>query len=186
MSRADEVVAKVVPDTPPSLNRSRSASIGRDREHSSKGQIEHHDVRLFPCPIENDFATVHRYVEVADEQLASEIGELPLATGLEIDTPELLMRDVSFMITSASSPPERPDAWRPESESGSARRGARRPPSPPSRKRSCPRPRPNKRETVRSETTPDRPILFGEQNRRPTAYRDLEQVGFAIPIGRDR
>ena len=35
-------------------------------------------------------------VEVADGKLATEIGQLPLASGLEIDEPELLVRDVAF------------------------------------------------------------------------------------------
>src|SRR6185295_5949150 len=59
-------------------------------------QLEQDDVRLFSCPIEDDLATVPGYVEIADGELAAEIGELPLATGLEIDGPELLVGDVSF------------------------------------------------------------------------------------------
>jgi hypothetical protein len=47
-------------------------------------------------PIEDDFTAVSRYVEVADGKLATEIGQLPLASGLEVDEPELLVRDVSF------------------------------------------------------------------------------------------
>ena len=42
------------------------------------------------------FTTVPGDVEVADGKLATEIGELPLASGLEIDEPELLVRDVSL------------------------------------------------------------------------------------------
>jgi hypothetical protein len=35
------------------------------------GQVEQHDTRLFSCPVEDDFATVGRYVEIADRKLAS-------------------------------------------------------------------------------------------------------------------
>src|ERR1700730_6756077 len=43
---------------------------------STIGQVEQDNIRLFSCPIENDFATVRRYVEVADGQLATESGRL--------------------------------------------------------------------------------------------------------------
>jgi hypothetical protein len=52
--------------------------------------VEHHNVRLFSRSIEDDFATVGRDVEVADGKLATEIGQLALAAGFEIDEPELL------------------------------------------------------------------------------------------------
>jgi len=59
---------------------------------STIGQVEQDNIRLFSCPIEDDFTTVRRYVEVADGKLTTEIGQLSLAAGLEIDDPELLSR----------------------------------------------------------------------------------------------
>ena len=49
---------------------------------------------ILPVPIEDDFTTIRRYVEIADDKTTIESGELPLATGLEIEGPEFLMRDV--------------------------------------------------------------------------------------------
>jgi len=54
----------------------------------SNRQGEYDNIRLFPCSIEDDFATVQRHIEIADRKIATAIGQLPLVTGLEIDEPD--------------------------------------------------------------------------------------------------
>jgi hypothetical protein len=63
---------------------------------------------------------VRRDVEVADRKLATEIGQLPLASGLEIDEPELLVRDVSLQDDQRIVPADEGQSPGAGSESGSA------------------------------------------------------------------
>ena len=58
---------------------------------SSLGQVEQDDIGLFACPIEDDFAAVREMSKSPMANPRPKSGQLPLATGLEIDRPELLM-----------------------------------------------------------------------------------------------
>ena len=81
------------------------------RTASPIGQVEQDNIGFLAYPIKDDFTTIWRYIEIADDKTATESGELPLAAGLEIDGPEFLMRDVP-----AYRPLKRLNAARPASE----------------------------------------------------------------------
>src|SRR6185503_17909617 len=74
----------------------RARTDAAKRSVSPIAQLEHDDVRLCSCTVEDDVTTVRGDVEVADDGLTAKIGQLTLAAGREVDEPELLVRDVSL------------------------------------------------------------------------------------------
>src|SRR6266403_5486636 len=58
-------------------------------------QVHHPDVRGFLYPFEHDLAAVGRDIEVADDDVATELRELAPIARCEIEGPEVLVLDIS-------------------------------------------------------------------------------------------
>jgi hypothetical protein len=52
---------------------------------SPAGQVEQDNVGFFACAVEDDLATIRRYVEIADGKAPAQRSQLPLATCGEVD-----------------------------------------------------------------------------------------------------
>src|ERR1700722_9878609 len=59
------------------------------------GQIQQYDIRVLLHSLEYDFTAVGGYVEVANIEVGSQVGQLPLGAGLEIDEPEIFVLNFS-------------------------------------------------------------------------------------------
>jgi hypothetical protein len=57
--------------------------------------VNHHDVRVLLDPLEDDRLPVGRDVEISNDDVAAEVGQLPPATGGEVRGPQVLVLDVS-------------------------------------------------------------------------------------------
>src|SRR5205085_9234569 len=68
---------------------------GRSSIRSSRCQVHYPDVRAFLYPFEHDLAAVGRDIEVADDDVATELRELAPIARREIEGPEALVLDIS-------------------------------------------------------------------------------------------
>ena len=59
-------------------------------------QIDHDDSGVFFKAPEDNFFAIRRYIEVAEEKLWAEVGELTLLTRFQIDRPEVLVPELSL------------------------------------------------------------------------------------------
>ena len=59
------------------------------------GEIQQHHIRMLLRSFKDNFAAVWRDVEVANVEVGSEVGQLPLGARLKVDEPEILMLDLS-------------------------------------------------------------------------------------------
>ena len=65
------------------------------RVPSPSGEIEQHHIRTLLHSFEDDFAAVRGDVEVANVEVGSEVGQLPLGAVLQVDEPEILVLNLS-------------------------------------------------------------------------------------------
>ena len=73
----------------------RAAAVEDDREYSvARCAVDEHDVRLFLHALEDDFASIRRYVEVPDVDVSRKTGQLAFRSGHEIDLPKIFVLDV--------------------------------------------------------------------------------------------
>src|SRR5690242_17076031 len=63
---------------------------------SVSGQFEQDDLRLFVDPIKDDLTTVPADVEVDNCRTTIKVRQLPFVAALEIERPEVLLRNVSL------------------------------------------------------------------------------------------
>jgi hypothetical protein len=59
------------------------------------GEIQQHHVRALLHSFEDKLAAIWGDVEVANAEVGSEVGQLPLDTRLQVDEPEILMLNLS-------------------------------------------------------------------------------------------
>ena len=57
-------------------------------------EIQQHYVGVLLRSFEDNFAAVWRDIEVANVEVGSDVGQLPLGARLEIDEPEVLMLNI--------------------------------------------------------------------------------------------
>ena len=82
------------------VDREISKSIGKSRgfiTNLTRRQIDHDDSGVFFKAPEDNFFAIRRYIEVAEEKLWAEVGELTLLTRFQIDRPEVLVPELSFL-----------------------------------------------------------------------------------------
>ena len=81
------------------VDREISKSIGKSRgfiTNLTRRQIDHDDSGVFFKAPEDKFFAIRRYIEVAEEKLWAEVGELTLLTRFQIDRPEVLVPELSL------------------------------------------------------------------------------------------
>ena len=88
------------------------------------GEIQHRQIRALPHPFENNFTTIRRDVEVANVEVGSEVGQLPLGARLQVDEPEVFMLYLSSQEHERSSSMQEGKVSSPASQ-GQGRKGMR-------------------------------------------------------------
>ena len=58
-------------------------------------EIQQHHIRTLLGSFEHNFSAIRRNVEVANVEIRSEVGQLPLSTRLQVNPPEILVLNLS-------------------------------------------------------------------------------------------
>ena len=87
-------------------------------------EIQQHHIGALLHSFEDNFAAVWRDVEVANVEVGSEVGQLPLGARLQVDEPEILMLNLSSQEHECSSSRQEGQVSSPPSQ-GQGRQGMR-------------------------------------------------------------
>src|ERR1700682_6317596 len=69
----------------------------------ASGEIQQRHIRALLHSFEDNFTTIRRDVEVANIEVGSEFGQLPLGARLQVDEPEVFMSNLSSQEHECSS-----------------------------------------------------------------------------------